>query len=97
MNRFLQIFKVPDLRKKVIIVAFLLLVFRLMAAVPIPGVNFEQLRNLFASNQLFSFFNLFSGGTLDNLSIAMLGVGPYITATIIMQLLMMIFPSIKEM
>ena len=97
MNRFLQIFKVPDLRKKVIIVAFLLLVFRLMAAVPIPGVNFEQLRNLFASNQLFSFFNLFSGGTLDNLSIAMLGVGPYITATIIMQLLMMVFPSIKEM
>jgi len=77
-------------------VAFLLLVFRLMAAVPIPGVDPSKLREFFASNMLFGFMNIFSGGALSNLSVMMLGVGPYITATIILQLLMIIFPRLKE-
>lgn len=97
MNRFLQIFKVKDLRRKIFIVLALLVVFRLLAAIPIPGVDAEQLRAFFNANQVFGFLNLFSGGGLDNLSVAMLGVGPYITATIIMQLLTIVFPKFKQM
>jgi preprotein translocase subunit SecY len=97
MNRFLQIFKVKDLRRKILIVLALLVVFRLLAAIPIPGVDAERLRTFFGNNQLFGFINLFSGGGLSNLSVAMLGVGPYITATIIMQLLTIVFPKFKQM
>ena len=96
MNRFLQIFQIPDLRKKVFAVALILIIFRLLAAIPIPGIDLERLRAFFSSNQLLGFLNIFSGGALSNLSIMMLGVGPYITATIIMQLLTMIFPSLKQ-
>jgi len=97
MNKILQIFKIPDLRKKILIVAGLLIAFRLLANIPIPGVDLLKLRSLFDSNQLLGFLNLFSGGGLSNLSLAMLGVGPYITATIIMQLLTIVFPKFKEM
>jgi len=97
MNRFLQIFKVKDLRQKVFVVLGLLAAFRLLAAIPIPGVDAVRLQNFLGTNQLFGFLNIFSGGGLSNLSVAMLGVGPYITATIIMQLLTMIFPKFKEM
>ncbi|MEK7195413.1 MAG: preprotein translocase subunit SecY, partial [Patescibacteria group bacterium] len=86
MNRFLQIFKIKDLRNKIIFVAGLLVVYRLLAAIPIPGVDAERLQAYFGSNQLLGFLNFFSGGGLSNLSVVMLGVGPYITATIIMQL-----------
>lgn len=95
MNKFLQVFKIPDLRKKVLLVAGWLVIFRLMAAIPIPGVDPVRLREFFGSSQLFGFLNIFAGGGLDNLSIMMLGVGPYITATIIMQLLTIIFPRLK--
>lgn len=97
MNRFLQLFKVKDLRNKVLIVAGLLVAYRAFAAIPIPGVDAARLANYFNSNQLFGFLNFFSGGGLANLSVMMLGVGPYITATIIMQLLTIIFPKFKEM
>lgn len=97
MDKLLQLFTVPDLRKKILIVLGLLVAFRILTAIPIPNIDPEQLKQLFSSNQLLSFLNLFSGGGLSNLSIAMLGVGPYITATIIMQLLTMIFPNFKKM
>ena len=74
-----------------------LLVFRLLAVIPIPGVDLARLQSFHAGNQLFGFLNIFSGGALARLSIMMLGVGPYITATIIMQLLTMIFPKMKAM
>ncbi len=96
MSRFLQIFKIPDLRKKVLMVLFLLLIFRLLAAIPTPGIDAVALQRFLGSNQLFGFLNLFSGGGLSNLSIMMLGVGPYITATIIMQLLTIVFPNLKK-
>lgn len=96
MNKFLQIFKIPDLRKKIFTVLGLLLVFRVFAAIPIPGVDVLKLNEFFSSNQLFGFLNLFSGGGLSNLSVVMLGVGPYITATIIMQLLTIVFPNLKK-
>src|SRR5271170_7286315 len=96
MERFLQIFKVPELRNKVLIVAGLLVAYRVLAAIPIPGVDAAKLANYFNSNQIFGFLNFFSGGGLSTLSLVMLGVGPYITATIIMQLLTIIFPKFKE-
>ena len=90
------IFKDPDLRKKLFFVLVALIVFRVMAALPIPGVDLEQIRQFFAGNRFFGLLNIFSGGALDNFSIAMLGVGPYITASIIMQLMTMIIPRLKE-
>ncbi len=96
MKKLLLIFKSPDLRKKVLMVLFWLFVFRLFAAIPIPGIDATRLQAFFASNQLFGFLNIFSGGGLSHLSIMMLGVGPYITATIIMQLLTIIFPNLKK-
>src|SRR3989338_419036 len=90
------IFKDPDLRKKLFFVLVALVVFRVMAALPIPGVDLEQIRQFFAGNRFFGLLNIFSGGALDNFSIAMLGVGPYITASIIMQLMTMIIPRLKE-
>ncbi len=97
MERFLQIFKVKDLRNKILTVLGLLVAYRVLAAIPIPGVNAQALQNYFNSNQLLGFLNFFSGGGLATLSVVMLGVGPYITATIVMQLMTIIFPSMKEM
>ncbi|MDO8601587.1 MAG: preprotein translocase subunit SecY [bacterium] len=95
LGSFIHAFKVPDIRKKLLIVGGLLLVFRILAAIPVPGVDPLQLSNLLGGSDLFGFLNIFSGGALSNLSIMMLGVSPYITATIIMQLLTMIFPGLK--
>src|SRR3989344_3886419 len=91
------LFSVPDLRKKVLFILAMLVVFRVLAAIPIPGVEPERLKAFLSGNQFFGLLNVFSGGVLDNLSIMMLGVGPYITASIIMQLLTMIVPRFKEM
>ena len=97
IKRLIGAFKFADMRRKLLIIAVILIVFRLLANVPIPGVNHDALAQFFGSNQFFGFLNIFSGGALSNLSIAMLGLGPYITAVIIMQLLTMIFPKLKEM
>jgi preprotein translocase subunit SecY len=90
-------FKIPDLRRKILFTLAMLVVFRLIASVPIPGVDREGLRNLIDSNQLLGMLNLFSGGGLTNFSIAALGVYPYITATIIMQLMTPIIPRLNEL
>ena len=97
MDKILNLFRIRDLRNKILIVFGLLVVFRILAAIPLPNIDTEALRSVFSGNQLLGFLNLLSGGGLSNLSIAMLGVGPYITATIIMQLLTMIFPNLKKM
>ena len=96
MRKLLQIFKIKELRDKILIVAFLLVCFRILAVIPIPGVDAAKLNEFLSSSQLFGFLSLFSGGGLETLSFVMLGVAPYITATIIMQLLTMIFPRMKE-
>lgn len=96
-QKALQVFKIPELRKKVLIVFGLLAVFRVAAVIPLPGVPRESLQALFGGNQLFGLLDIFSGGGLSNLSIVMLGVGPYITASIVMQLLTMIVPRLEEM
>jgi len=96
MAKFLEIFRHPETRKKILVIMGLLVFFRLLAAIPLPGVDLEALKNLLAANNFFGILNIFSGGAIGNLSIALLGVGPYITATIIMQLLTMVFPRLKE-
>lgn len=97
IDKVIQIFKIKDLRNRVFFVLALLVVFRLMAAIPVPGVDIIRLKSFFEGNQLFGLLNIFSGGALSNLSIVMLGVGPYITASIIMQLLTMLIPALKEL
>jgi preprotein translocase subunit SecY len=92
-----SLWRVPELRKKILTVIGLLVVFRLAGAVPVPGIPTESLRQLFASNQLFGLLDIFSGGGLSNVSIVMLGVGPYITASIVMQLLTMIVPRLENL
>jgi len=96
-KKFGLLFRVPELRKKLLVVAGLVALFRLAAVVPAPGIARESLQELFAGNQLFGLLDIFSGGGLSNLSIVMLGVGPYITASIVMQLLTMIVPRLEEL
>ena len=97
MEILLRILKDKLLRKKILILLGFLVVFRVAAAIPTPGIDAERLRVFFEGNQLFGLLNVFTGGAMDNLSIVMLGVGPYITATIIMQLLTMMFPALKAL
>jgi len=73
------------------------LVFRIIANIPVPGIDISKLRSFFEGNQLFGLLNLFTGGAMSNFSVAMLGLGPYITALIIMQLLTMIFPGLEQL
>ncbi len=87
----------PDLRQKLLFTFLMLVVFRFVAHVPIPGVNRDLLKNAFENNAILGFLNLFSGGALRHLSVAALGVYPYITASIIMQLLVPIVPSLEAL
>jgi len=90
-------FKDRSIRNRVFFVLGALLAFRVLAAIPIPGIDITALENFFASNQFLGLLNVFSGGGLSGLSIMMLGVGPYITGTIIMQLLTMMSPKLKAL
>ena len=97
LQKILQIFKLSDLRNKILFVLGVFVLFRLMANIPIPGIDASRLQAFFQQNELLGLLNLFTGGALDNLSIVMLGMGPYITAVIVMQLLTMIFPPLERM
>ncbi len=101
MNTFFQKFallmKDAQLRSRLLFVLSVLAIFRLLAAIPIPGINAAQLQQFFNNNQFFGLLNLFSGGGLSNLSIVLLGVGPYITSSIIMQLLTIMVPRLKQL
>ena len=96
MDTILRIFQKPELRKKVLFILALLAVSQLMHSIPIPAVDATRLHDFLSQNQIFSLVSAFTGGSLASLSIGMLGLGPYITATIIMQLLTMIFPSLEQ-
>jgi preprotein translocase subunit SecY len=97
LKKLIRVFKDKELRGKIIYVAIMLIIFRLAAHIPIPIVDADRLSDFFNSNQLLGLLSAFTGGGMENFSLVMLGVGPYITASIIMQLLTMIFPQIKEM
>src|ERR1700690_3090576 len=97
MNKLSLIWKTKDLRNKILIVLGLLLLTRVLAHIPIAGIDVSGLKAFLAQSQFFNLLDIFSGGGLTNFSIVMLGVGPYITATIIMQLLTIVIPSLAEM
>src|SRR3989344_429229 len=96
MDKVLQVFKISDLRRKIVFILLMLFIFRLVSSIPMPGIDRARLAQFFDSNQLLGLVSLFTGGTLQNFSILLLGLGPYITASIIMQLLTMIFPNLRE-
>ena len=97
LGALLSAFKIPDLRRKLLFTAALLVVFRFVSHVPVPGVNVEALRSVFETNQLVGMLDLFSGGAMASFSIAAMGVYPYITSSIIMQLLVPIVPRLTEL
>lgn len=97
METLRQVWKARDLRNKLLFVAGLLVVFRVLAHIPIPGIDQANLQSLFSQNQLLGLINLLSGGGIENFSIVALGVAPYITASIIFQLLTMIIPKLEEL
>ncbi len=91
------VWKIKEVRNKILFVLGLLFIFRLTAHIPIPGVNLVALKNFFQTNQFLGLLNVFSGGSYDTFSVVMLAVGPYITASIIFQLLTMIVPSLEKL
>ena len=95
-DKLKQAWAVKDVRNGMIFVILMMVVFRLTANIPLPGIDLVALQRFFEANQVLGLFNLFSGGTLRNFSIVALGVGPYITASIVFQLLGMIVPKIEE-
>lgn len=97
LNVLKKIFNDPELRKKIFIVLALFLVFRFLAHIPVAGVNINQLRSLFDQNQFLGLLDIFSGGTLSNFSILAVGIGPYIYASIVMQLSTKIYPKLEEL
>lgn len=97
LNKIVQIWKIKDLRKSILFVFAMLFIFRVAAHIPVPGVDTTGLKDLFASNQLLGLMNIFSGGTMQNFSVVMLGVAPYITSSIIFQLLTMVIPKLEEL
>ncbi|HEX2986772.1 MAG TPA: preprotein translocase subunit SecY [Chloroflexota bacterium] len=97
IDSLVNAFRIPDLRRKLLYTFGMLVVFRFIAHVPVPGVNAEALGRLFESNQLIGMLDLFSGGAMKSFSVAAMGVYPYITASIIMQLLIPMVPRLQEM
>ncbi|PIS38710.1 MAG: preprotein translocase subunit SecY [Candidatus Nealsonbacteria bacterium CG08_land_8_20_14_0_20_43_11] len=96
-QKVIQVFKIKEVRNRILFVLFVFAVFRIMANIPIPGIDASKMKQFFEGFQFFGLLNVFTGGALDKLSIVMLGLGPYITATIILQLLTMIFPQLEAM
>ena len=96
MEKLRIVFTDKSLRTRIFLTLGILALSRLLASIPIPGIDVSELQN-FLSNQFIGLLNIFSGGGLSNLSVVMLGVGPYITASIIMQLLTMMSPKLKAM
>lgn len=100
-KHFKQILKTKDIRKRLLVVLGMIVIFRLLAHVPVPvgdpAVLADFFRSVFSSNRLLAFVDLFSGGALANFSIVLMGLGPYINASIIMQLATQVMPKLKEL
>ena len=95
VQAMMDVWTLPDLRRKILFTIGMLVVFRFLAHVPLPGVDIQALEELFERNILFGMFDLFSGGAMTRFSVATLGVYPYITASIIMQLLVPVIPRLQ--
>ncbi|KKU12396.1 MAG: Protein translocase subunit SecY, partial [Parcubacteria group bacterium GW2011_GWC2_45_7] len=94
-NTLVRIWRLRDLRRSIIFVLAMLFIFRLAAHIPIPGVDIANLQDFFRKNAILGLLNVFSGGTMENFSVVALGVAPYITASIIFQLLAMVIPKLE--
>lgn len=92
-----KIFKIKDLRNRILITIVLLVLIRILSHIPIPGIDMDALKSIFDRSKIFGMLDIFSGGAMKNFSIAMMGVGPYINASIIMQLLTHVIPSLEAM
>src|SRR3990170_2494576 len=97
LSPIISAFKIKELRRKILITLVLVIIFRIAAHIPVSGVDLAGLQQLFASNQFLGLLDIFSGGTLANFSIISLGLNPYINASIIIQLLTMIIPSLEAL
>ncbi len=97
IDPIVQAWKTVELRRKIIFTALMFAIFRLFAHIPVPVVDTDRLRALFEQNELLGLLDIFSGGTLANFSIMALGLNPYINASIIFQLLTMVFPSLEAL
>jgi len=101
MNDILRIFKsgfkAPDVRRKILFTALVLVIFRVFAHIPVAGVDLAQLRVLFSQSQFLGLLDIFSGGTLANFSVMAMGLNPYINASIILQLSTLVFPKIEAL
>ena len=101
MKQYLQklslIFKDPQLRRKTFVTLLIILVFRIFAFLPVPAIDLSKLRDIFANSQFLSLLDIFSGGTLVNFSVMALGLGPYINASIIIQLLTIVIPQLEAL
>lgn len=97
LRAFLNAFKAPDLRRKILFTVLIIAVYRLGSWVPVPGVDFQRIREA-AGNQtgLTAIINLFSGGALGQMAVFALGIMPYITSSIIMQLLAVVIPRLEH-
>ncbi|OGF21246.1 preprotein translocase subunit SecY [Candidatus Falkowbacteria bacterium RBG_13_39_14] len=97
IDKLKQIFKIPDLKKSILFVLAMLVIFRFAAHVPMPGVDAGALKEFFSANQFLGLLNMFSGGGMENFSVVLLGIGPYITAAIIVELLTVVIPKLEEL
>ena len=97
LSKLSLVFKDRGLRNRLFFLLGMLVIFRILATIPIPGIDIAKLDQFFSNNQLLGLLNIFSGGGLSNLSIIMLGVGPYITGSIIMQLSTVLSPKLKQL
>jgi preprotein translocase subunit SecY len=93
---FANVFRIPDLRKRVLFTLAMLAVYRLGGHIPTPGIDIHRWQDFFTRNQgtIFGFFDLFAGGNIRRLTIFALGIMPYITASIILQLLTVVIPTL---
>ena len=90
-------FKIKDLRKKLFYTFFALIVVRIGSQLPVPGVKYEAIREMFNSQKSLDFFNQLTGGSFEQMSIFALNITPYITASIVIQLLGMVIPSLEKL
>src|SRR5919106_854108 len=101
LQAVINAFKIADLRRKILFTLAMLVIFRIVAVVPVPGVDLQALEDLRNNpgdfGTLFNILNIFGGGALENFSVAAMGVYPYITASIIIQLLTGVIPRLTEL
>lgn len=95
-EKFQAVWRVKEVRNGLIFVIVMMVIFRFIAHIPLPGIDLVALQRYFQANQVLGLFNLFSGGTVRNFAVVALGVAPYITASIILQLMAMIVPQLEE-